>query len=79
MQELQPGAYKGVLLVDQPVDAEVGVDEDGQGDHQLHHALQDGVVEQFIIESKLFAEFRENLNMQSFCSEMNDSLVLVQL
>ena len=66
MQELQPGAYKGVLLVDQPVDAEVGVDEDDQGDHQLHHALQDGVVQQFIIESKLFAQFRENLYKESF-------------
>ena len=66
MQELQPGAYKGVLLVDQPVDAEVGVDEDGQGDHQLHHGLEDSVVEQFIIESKLFTECRENLYMQTF-------------
>ena len=55
------GAYERILLVDQSVDAEVGVDEDGQGDHQLHHGLQDGVVEQFIIESKLFADFRENL------------------
>ena len=67
MQELQlAGAYKGVLLVDQPVDAEVGVDEDDQGDHQLHHGLQDGVVEQFVIESKLFAELGENLWMESF-------------
>ena len=55
------GSYKRVLSVDQPVDAEVGVDEDGQRDHQLNHGLQDGVVKQFIIESKLFAELRENL------------------
>ena len=60
------GAYERILLVDQPVDAEVGVDEDGQGDHQLHHGLEDGVVEQFIIESKLFTECRENLYMQTF-------------
>ena len=60
------GAYKRVLLVDQPVDAEVGVDEDNQGDHQLHHGLQDGVVEKFIIKSKLFAELGENLHIDSF-------------
>ena len=60
------GAYKRVLLVDQLVDAEVGVDEDDQGDHELHHGLQNGVVEQFIIESKLFTECRENLYMQTF-------------
>ena len=60
------GAYERILLVDQPVDAEVGVDEDGQGDHKLHHGLEDSVVEQFIIESKLFTECRENLYMQTF-------------
>ena len=57
------GAYERILLVDQPVDAEVGVDEDGQGDHQLYHGLQDGVVEQLIVESKLFADYRENLKI----------------
>ena len=57
------GAYERILLVDQPVDAEVGVDEDGQGKHQLHHGLQDGVVEQLIVESKLFADYRENLKI----------------
>ena len=56
-------AYKRVLPLDQPVDAEVGVDEDGQGDDQLDHRLQDRVVEQLVIESKLFADLRENLDI----------------
>ena len=56
-------AYKRVFPLDQPVDAEVGVDEDGQGDDQLDHRLQDRVVEQLVIESKLLADLRENLDM----------------
>ena len=56
-------AYKRVLPLDQPVDAEVGVDEDGQGDDQLDHRLQDRVVKQLVIESKLFADLRENLDI----------------
>ena len=56
-------AYKRVLPFDQPVDAAVGVDEDGQGDEQLDHRLQDRVVEQLVIESKLFADLRENLGI----------------
>ena len=59
-------AYKRGLPLNQPVDAEVGVDEDGQGDDQLDHRLQDRVVKQFVIESKLFAELREDLQMESF-------------
>ena len=38
-------------------------DEDGQGDEQLDHRLQDRVVEQLVIESKLLADLRENLDM----------------
>ena len=56
-------AYKRVFPLDQPVDAKVGVNEDGQGDDQLDHRLQDRVVEQLVIESKLFADLRENLDM----------------
>ena len=56
-------AYKRVFPLDQPVDAEVGVDEDGQGDDQLDHRLQDRVVKQLVIESKLFADLRENLDI----------------
>ena len=55
-------AYKRVLPFDQPVDAAVGVDEDGQGNDQLDHRLQDRVVEQLVIESKLLADLRENLD-----------------
>ena len=55
-------AYKRVFPLDQPVDAEVGVDKDGQGDNQLNHRLQDRVVEQLVIESKLLADLRENLD-----------------
>ena len=56
-------AYKRVFPLDQPVDAEVGVDKDGQGDNQLNHRLQDRVVEQLVIESKLLADLRENLDV----------------
>ena len=55
-------AYKRVFPLDQPVDAEISVDQDGQGDDQLDHRLQDRVVEQLVIESKLLADLRENLD-----------------
>ena len=56
-------AYKRVLPLDQPVDAAIGVDKDGQGDEQLDHRLQDRVVEQLVIESKLLADLWENLDI----------------
>ena len=57
------GAAVRVVHPDQAVvDAAVGVDEDGQGDEQLDHRLQDRVVEQLVIESKLLADLRENLD-----------------
>ena len=56
-------AYKRVFPLDKPVDAEISVDQDGQGDDQLDHSLQDRVVEQLVIESKLLADLRENLDV----------------
>ena len=55
-------AYKRVFPLDQPEDAEVSVNKDGQGNDQLDHRLQDRVVEQLVIESKLLADLRENLD-----------------
>ena len=46
---------------DKSVDAEVGVEEDGEGQEQLEHGLHDGVVDQLVVEGEVRAHLRKHL------------------